>query len=90
MFEANEKQLQFINKRYNDVKEDIYIGTDYVGEGTEIVDFSIDDSGRTTMLVTEYYLNNQYALRTRHHERHPRLNKNQIDYLLGKVDTLTD
>lgn len=88
MFEANQKELEFINKRYNDIKDDIYIGTDYVGEGLEVVDFSIDDNGRTTMNVTEYYLNSQYAMRTRWHERHPRFKKAELDYLLGKVDTL--
>ena len=88
MFEANTEQLEFINKRYNDIKEDIYIGTDFIGEGTEIVDFSIDDNGRVTMSVTEYYLNNQYAMRERYHERHPRFKKAELDYLLGKTEVL--
>ena len=88
MFEANTKELEFINKRYNDIKEDIIIGTDYVGEGNEVVDFSIDDNGRITMNVTEWYLNNQYAMRCRHLERHPRLTQNEIDYLLGRANDL--
>ena len=88
MIKANTKELEFINKRYGDVKEDIAIGTDYVGEGTEIVEFEVDDNGRTTMLVTEYYLNSQFAMRERYHERHPRLKPAEINYLLGKVDTL--
>lgn len=90
MFEANTKQLELINKRYNDIKEDIIIGTDYAGEGNEVVDFSIDNNGRVTMNVTEYYLNNQYALRTRWHERHPRFKPAELDYLLGKADTIND
>lgn len=88
MFEANTKQLEFINKRWNDLEKSYSIGTDYVGEGTEVVDFTIDDNGRITMDITEYYLNNQYAMRYRYHEKHPRLKPAEIDYLLGKVDTL--
>ena len=30
------------------------------------------------------YLNNQYAIRTKHFERHPRLKLNEINYLLGR------
>ena len=88
MFEANAKQLQFINDRWNDLEKSYSIGTDYVGEGTEVVDFEIDDNGRVTMYITEYYLNNQYAMRTRWHERHPRLTQNEIDYLLGRANDL--
>ena len=88
MFTANNKELRFINERYNDIKEDIYIGTDYVGEGTEVVDFSIDDNGRVTMNVTEFYLNSQYAMRTCWHERHPRFKPAELDYLLGRTNEL--
>lgn len=90
MTKANKEELEFINKRYNDVKEDIYIGIDYVNEGLEITSFEVDDNGRTTMEVEENYLNSQFALRTRYHTRHPRLKQNEINYLLGKVDTLDD
>ena len=88
MFTANEKQLEFINKRYNDIKDDIYIGVDYVNEGLEIINFEVDDNGRTTMEVEENYLNNQYALRAHYYTRHPRFKPAELDYLLGKVDTL--
>lgn len=77
-----------LNKRYNDVKEDINIGIDYVNEGLEITSFEVDDKGRTTMEVEENYLNSQFAMRTRYHTRHPRLKANEINYLLGKVDKL--
>ena len=86
MIKANKEELKFINKRYNDVKEDINIGTDYVGEGTEIVEFEVDDNGRTTMIVEETWLNRQYAMRNRYHTRHPRLKQNEINYLLGRRD----
>ncbi len=88
MFKANNKELEFINKRYGDVKEDLILGIDYCGEGLEVIDFEVDDNGRTTMLVEECYLNNQYALRYRHYERHPRLKQNEIDYLLGRTNNL--
>ena len=84
MIKANKEELKILNERYNDVKEDIYIGIDYVNEGLEIVGFEVDDNGRTTMEVEENYLNSQYALRTRYHTRHPRLKPNEIDYLLGR------
>ena len=86
MFEANTKELKFINDRWNKLEKSYSIGTDYAGEGTEVVDFEIDDNGRITMNITEYYFNNQFALRMHWHERHPRLTQNEIDYLLGKED----
>ena len=88
MIKANTKELEFINKRYNDVKDDINIGIDYCCEGTEITDFEVDDNGRVTMEVEINYLNSQWALRTRHQIRHPRLKPAEIDYLLGKTDDL--
>ena len=88
MFNANTKELEFVNKRWNDLEKSYSIGTDYVGEGTEVVDFTIDDNGRITMDITEYYLNDQYALRMRYYERHPRLKPNEIDYLLGRTNVL--
>ena len=88
MIKANTKELEFINKRYGDVKEDIAIGTDYVGEGAEITDFEVDDNGRVTMEIEIWYLNSQWAMRCRHQIRHPRLKPAEIDYLLGKTDDL--
>lgn len=90
MIKANKEELEFVNKRYNDVKEDIYIGIDYVNEGLEITGFEVDDNGRTTMEVEENYLNSQFALRTRYHTRHPRLKKNEIEYLLGRKNDLDE
>ena len=86
--EANRKEIEFLNKRYNTLKEDIDIGTNYLGEGYEITEFKVDENGRTTMEITEWYMNNQYAMRTRHHIRHPRFNKNEINYLLGRKNSL--
>ena len=88
MLKANKEQLKTINKRYGDVKEDIAIGIDYVHEGAEIIDFEVDDNGRVTMEVEIWYLNSQWALRSRYQTRHPRLNQNEIDYLLGKINNL--
>ena len=89
MLKANEKELEFVNERWNDLEKSYSIGTDYVGEGTEVVDFTIDDNGRITMDITEYYLTSiHYAMRYRYHERHPRLKPNEIDYLLGKTNVL--
>ena len=80
---ATEKQLKSINKRYNEIQEDLNVGIDYCGEGLEITDFEVDDKGRTTVNFTKWYLNRQYALRTREFVRHPRLSKDNIKYLLG-------
>ena len=88
MIKANNKQLETINKRYNKVKEDIVIGTNYCCEGAEIIDFEVDDNGRVTMEVEINRLNSQWALRTRYQTRHPRLKPAEIDYLLGKTNDL--
>ena len=88
MIKANEKELEIINERYNEVKDDVAIGIDYAGEGAEIIDFEVDDNGRTTMEVKEWYLNSQYALRGRYHTRHPRLKPAEIDYLLGRTEDI--
>ena len=90
MIKANREELKIINDRYNDVKEDIGIGIDYVGEGAEIIDFEVDDNGRVTMEVAIDYLNSQYAMRTKYQTRHPRLKKDEIDYLLGRREVLDD
>jgi len=87
MIKANKEELKVVNDRYNDVKDDIYIGLDYVNEGLEIVSFEVDEKGRTTMEVEENYLNSQFALRTRYYTRHPRLNASEICYLLGKTNS---
>ena len=83
MIKATDKQLEKLNERYNDVKDDISLGIDYCGEGAEATSFEVDDNGRTTMVIFEWYLNNQYALRKREHVRHPRLKPAEINYLLG-------
>lgn len=88
MLKANKAQLETINKRYNKVKEDITIGTNYCCEGAEITEFEIDDNGRVTMEVEINYLNSQWALRTRYQTRHPRLKPLEVEYLLGKRDYL--
>lgn len=85
---ANEKQLKTINERYNDVQDNLYIGIDYCCEGLEITNFEVDENGRVTVEFTEWYLNYQYALRSRRFERHPRLKPNEIAYLLGNVNRL--
>ena len=81
---ATAKQLESINKRYNDVQDNLNVGIDYCGEGLEITEFEVDDKGRTTVNFTEWYLNNQYALRSREFIRHPRLSKENIKFLLGE------
>lgn len=83
MIKATDKQLEKLNERYNDVKEDISLGIDYMGEGAEATSFEVDDNGRTTMVVEVSYLNNQFAIRSRQHVRHPRLTADEINYLLG-------
>ena len=83
MIKATDKQLEKVNERYNDIKDDIYLGIDYCGEGAEARSFEVDDNGRTTMVIFEWYLNSQYALRKREHVRHPRLKPDEINYLLG-------
>ena len=88
MLKATEKQLETINKRYNDVQDDLNVGIDYCCEGLEITSFEVDDKGRTTVEFEESYLNSQWALRTRYFTRHPRLKPVEIDYLLGKTDEL--
>lgn len=85
---ASKEELKTINERYNDVKDDISIGTDYLGEGAEITDFEVNDKGRVTMEVTITYLNTQYALRDRYTTRHPRLKPNEIEYLLGRRESV--
>jgi hypothetical protein len=86
MIKANKTELESINNRYNDVQDDLNVGIDYCGEGLEITEFEVDDKGRTTVNFTEWYLNRQYALRTREFVRHPRLKKEYINYLLGRTD----
>jgi hypothetical protein len=81
---ATEKQLKSINNRYNDVQDNLNVGIDYCGEGLEITEFEVDDKGRTTVSFTEWYLNRQYALRSREFVRHPRLSKEDIKFLLGE------
>lgn len=88
MLKANDKQLKTINERWNDLEKSYTIGLDYMGEGTEVSAFTIDDNGRITMDIIEWYLNSQYALRARHSQRHPRLTEIEIDYLLGNVNRL--
>lgn len=88
MLKANNEQLEIINKRYNDVQDDINVGIDYCGEGIEITEFEVDDNGRVSMEVEIWHLNNQWAMRCRHQTRHPRLTKNEIDYLLGQTNEL--
>ena len=88
MFKATDKQIETINDRWNDLEKSYSIGTDYAGEGTEVVDFTVDDNGRVTMDVIEWHLTSQYALRARHGERHPKLTKVELDYLLGNTNTL--
>ena len=83
---ATEKQLESINNRYNDVQDNLNVGIDYCGEGLEITDFEVDNKGRTTVNFTEWYLNSQYALRSKEFVRHPRLNKEEINYLLGRAN----
>ena len=48
----------------------------------------ITRTGGATVEFTEWYLNYQYALRSRRFERHPRLKPNEIAYLLGNVNRL--
>lgn len=86
MIKATKEQLEKLNERYNDVKDDISLGIDYMGEGAEVTDFQVDDNGRTTMVVEVSYLNNQFAIRSRQHVRHPRLKPAEINYLLGVTD----
>ena len=81
---ATAKQLESINKRYNDVQDNLNVGIDYCGEGLEITEFEVDDKGRTTVNFTEWHLNNQYALRSREFIRHPRLSQENIKFLLGE------
>lgn len=88
MIKANKEELKFINKRYNKVKDDITIGTNYCCEGAEIIEFEVDDNGRVTMEVEINYLNSQWALRSRYQTRHPRLKPDQINYLLGRSNTI--
>ena len=84
MIKANKQEIEMINQRYNHIRDDLNVGIDYMGEGAEITDFEVDDKGRTTIIGYYQYLNNQFALRTKHFERHPRLKKDEIDYVLGK------
>ena len=79
---ATEKQLENINKRYNDIQDDYNVGIDYCGEGLEITGFEVDDKGRTTVNFTEWHLNRQYALRSREFVRHPKFHEKTIEYLL--------
>lgn len=88
MLKANEKELEFVNERWNDLEKSYSIGINYMGEGTEVSAFTIDGNGRITMDTIEWHLNNQYALRAKHGERHPRLKPNEIDYLLGRTNVL--
>lgn len=88
MLKANKEQLKTINERWNHLEKSYSIGVHYTGEGSEVTDFEVDDNGRTTMEISIDYLNSQYALRTRYQTRHPRLNQNEIDYLLGNVNKL--
>ena len=83
---ATNKELEIINKRYNDLFDDPCVGLDYVSEGVEIDDFEVDDNGRVTITFTRWYLNNQYALRSREYIRHPRIKKDDLDYLLGRTN----
>jgi len=86
MIKATDKQLEKLNERYNEVKDDISLGIDYMGEGAEATSFEVDDNGRTTMVVNVSYLNNQFAIRSRQYVRHPRLKPAEINYLLGVTD----
>ena len=88
MIKATKEELKLINERYNDVKEDVSIGTDYYGEGAEIINFEIDDNGRITMEVEVTHLNSQYGLRSRYHTRHPKFTSEEIYYLFGKLNTI--
>lgn len=88
MIRANKEQLKTINERYNEIRDDISVGIDYLGEGCEIIDFIVDDNGRTTIAVCFQYLNRQYAIRFKHFERHPKLKMNEINYLLGEVEAV--
>lgn len=88
MLKANDKQLKTINERWNDLEKSYTIGLDYMGEGTEVSAFTIDDNDRITMNIIEWHLNSQYALRARYCQRHPRLKQAEIDYLLGNINEL--
>ena len=88
MFKANNKQLETINKRWNDIRDYPVLGIDYQGEGKEVDTFTIDDNGKITLSGDTWYLNGQYALRCRYFERHPKLTKVELDYLLGNTNTL--
>lgn len=86
------EQAELFEKRFNEIRPDysIQFGLWAGGEGFEICEFDVDENGRVTMKINELYLNRQYALRYRYHTRHPKLTEREIEYLLGKVDTVKD
>lgn len=81
----NYDELRKLEKRFLEIKPDLYnLGLYGCGEGREIYNITVDNSGRVTMVLAVNVMHKNYSMHTHYVTRHPVLTPMQIKYILGK------